>query len=212
MSLRLSKDVPVGAKRMLADIRAVARKNGVKLYFSKKERIKCDNVFVSGYFDDIKKVVAVSQFNDFTKFISMLAHESSHMDQWIEDKFLWKKCSIGYTTFFEWLDGKEGFSKDILEESVQDIIRLELDCEKRAIRKLKKYKVPIDIDMYIRKMNCYLYGYLFFLEKRIWIQGIYNDEFVTASAPKTVKSSYKKIPARLRKAFEQKLKEHKKAV
>lgn len=214
MSLRLSKDAPVGCQRMLTDIRAVARKHGIKLRFTTKKLVKTNpkDSASTGYFDENRKVLAVSNFNDLYTFISVLAHESCHMDQYINDRYFWDKCSVGYTLFFQWLEDGVDVKQSQLEECVQDIIRLELDCEIRSIKKLKKYKIPVDFNDYIKKTNCYLYGYLFFLEKRQWIPAIYQDEEVWKKASSRLSKSYKKIPSRLRKAFEKKLRDMNKTI
>lgn len=212
MGLRLSKDAPVGCQRMLTDTRKTARKHNIKIRFTKKDLIysKGDSAPSVGYFDETNKTLAVSNFNDLEIFINTLAHESSHMDQWIDNRYLWDKCSPGYSLFFEWLERNVELKAEQVRETVEDIIRLERDCEIRAIKKLKKYKIPTDFDKYIRKMNCYLYGYLFFLEKRRWIPAVYNDAAVWKFASTRIPSSYKTIPIRLRRAFENKLKTIKK--
>lgn len=200
--LRISRNASPGCKRMLKDIRFKAKKNNIKLLFTTDKIITPKgDVSSIGYFDDKRRVLAVSNFRDLNVFIPILAHESSHLDQFLEDTFLWDKCSPGYNLFFNWLNGDD-LDMHRVKESVHDIIRLERDCELRAINKLKSYKIKFDIKRYIKTMNAYLYGYLFFMEKRSWIPGIYLKDYITKASPSKIHDSYEEIPVNLRKAFD----------
>lgn len=210
--MRVRSDAPVGCKRMLKDIRKAARKYQIKIKFTKRDRFFPNSAeSCTGYFSEDTRTLAVARFNNLETFIPVLAHESCHMDQWIENEFLWEKCSVGHTIFFKWLAEEIEVKPAILEECVYDIIRLEFDCEKRTIAKLKKYRIPTDFDFYIRCMNIYLYLHLFSIEKREWMPEFVECEEIHAAASPHISSSYKKIPVRLRRAFEKKYKELKKA-
>lgn len=191
-----------GYKRFMCDLRKIARRNEVELRFQRKKLVRDDDYASEslGYFGDT--VLSVACNNPFDTVMGIMVHESCHMDQSIEDTFLWDKCSAGYTVFFQWLEDKKIVKREVLEESVQDIIRLELDCEKRSVKKILKYGLPINVEEYIQKANAYLYGYLFFLEKKKWIPEIYTDQSVYNLAQTEFQKSYTKIPGKLRKAFE----------
>lgn len=202
-----------GFQKLLSDTRKIARNNDIKIRISKADYI-VDNDSTSksiGYFDGEGRELACSNYNEDESFIKNFVHESCHMDQFLNDKFLWAKCEPGYNIFFEWLEDKKIFKREVLEESVQDIIRLEKDCEMRSVAKIKKYNLPIDIDHYIRSANAYLYGYLFFLEQKKWIPAIYAELDVTECASSRFAKSYDKIPKRLHAAFKRKLKQLNKA-
>ena len=106
-----------------------------------------------------------------------------------------------WTHFFQWLLEKKIVKREVLLESVQDVIALELDCEKRAIAKIKKYNLPINLEEYCRKANAYLFSHLYLLEVRKWIPRIYSNKNTWMSSPKTLKKEYKNIPRKLYAAF-----------
>jgi len=178
------------------------KKNGVKvilvedkhvLYGEEKEK-------TGGYFSSDPPELAVATKLSRANFYGLLAHESSHMDQWIQNTYLWDKCSYGYGLFFEWLSGKI-VKREHLEEAVQDIIRLELDCEIRAIAKIEKYKLPINKTDYIQKANTYLYSYLHMINTRKWISKPYTKSGIWKLASTRLKKKYDILPKRLERAF-----------
>jgi hypothetical protein len=65
---------------------------------------------------------------------------------------------------------------------VKDSLKLEIDCEKRAVEKIKKHKLSLDIDNYIRRANVYMFSWRYFLDLRCWYHPYYkpyeNDELV----------------------------------
>lgn len=196
-----------GFLKLLADSRKIARQNDIKIRISKAKYIHdadSDSKCI-GYFDSEGGELASSNYNDFDVFIRNFVHESCHMDQFLKDKFLWEKCSPGYDIFFQWLEDKKIVKREVLEEAVQDIIRLEKDCEIRSIAKINKYKLPIDVTDYIKRANAYLYGYLFFLEQKKWLPAIYNNPDVVTVSPGRFPKEYKKIPRKLYVLFKREL-------
>ena len=188
--------------KFIQDIKAKAEKHGVevrmvdaKLVYAEGETVGC-----AGYFCSERKVLAIAMQHKRHEWLGLLAHESSHMDQWVERPYIWKKLGLGYDLFFEWLDG--GIKKrEDLEEAVQDIIRLEKDCEERAIRKMLNYNLPVNVERYKRRANAYMYAYLYFLETRKWVPRIYSRPEVWSKSPVRFPRGYKKIPRGLHTAF-----------
>lgn len=188
--------------KFIKDVRKTARDNGIKIKLINTVTVYADGEEhgCQGYFDE--ETLCVSTDRQKTSFLGLLAHESSHMDQFIEDQFLWIKCSPAYDIFFGWLDNIHSIVKrEVLEETVQDIIRLELDCEKRSIEKIIKYNLPIDIPKYIQGVNCYMYSYLFALETKKWTPTVYHSMEAIRFCAKTIKKEYVKIPRRVRQIF-----------
>lgn len=192
-----------GSEKFISDIRKKARLHGVKIKFVDKPLIyaKNDPLGCTGYFDENEMILCVSNIKNEDSFIPILAHESSHMDQFIHDKYLWDKSNPGYTIFFEWLEGKTIVKQEVLIEAVQDIIRLELDCERRALKKIAKYKLDVDLEHYIRGTNAYLFGYLFALETKHWTPQIYYDDEIVAACSTRLRKVYDRIPQKLYRVF-----------
>ena len=191
------------SEKFISDIRKTARDHDIQVKFVNKDMIYApgDPLGCTGYFDENEMVLCVSNAKNKKIFMSNLVHESSHMDQFIHDQYLWEKCSPGYSIFFQWLEGTTIVKQEVLLEAVQDIIRIELDCERRSLQKIQKYKLDIDVDAYIRGTNAYLYGYLFALETKHWTPQIYFDPKVIAACSSRLKKTYDRIPQRLHKVF-----------
>jgi hypothetical protein len=191
--------------QFIIDVRKTARDNDIRVKFSTKDMVyaKGDPMGCTGYFDEDEMTLCVSNKNNRKRFVSVLLHESSHMDQYLHDKYLWEKCNPGYTIFFQWLEGDTDVRREVLEEAVQDIIRIELDAEKRAIDKIAKYRLGSFIDkaLYIRQTNAYLHGYLFALETKTWTPQIYYNEEVIFASSTRLKTSYTKIPGKIHRLF-----------
>jgi len=192
-----------GLDRFKRDVRKTAKANGIKIKLLKKDSVssRYDKLPCHGYFSDEDMELCVAIKGTELSWVHVLVHESCHMDQFVENKYLWTKCNPGFNLFSKWLLGKSIVKREVLEEAVQDIIRLELDCERRAVEKIKKYDLNIDIETYIQCSNLCLYGYLFFLEKKKWCNDILDIDSVTDLAPKRFRTNYDKIPVKFHKAL-----------
>lgn len=186
-------------QQFIKDIKKTAKEHGITIRLVNNKRIYApeDKEPCSGYFDSEEMTLAVSTKRRLDSYYGLLAHESSHMDQFINNKYLWNKHEPGYTLFFEWLYNKEDMDLKMIEEAMQDIIRVELDCERRAIKKIKQYNLPIDIPKYIQGVNAYLHGYLFAFENRLWVPQIYETQSLVDTCSTKFKTHYTKIPIRL---------------
>lgn len=114
---------------------------------------------LTGYFDEESKEVSVAMRNPLS--FEVFVHEYCHYIQW-KEKIFWDSCT-NYQDFFNWLDdGDLQLTDNQLINSFTDLINLEHDCEKRAIKLLKLNSIEyVDIDFYIRSANLYLWHYNF---------------------------------------------------
>ena len=135
------------------------------------------------------------------EWLPILVHETCHLDQWIEDadKFM---EDDGINIVDEWLSGKDIDAKIILD-AINASRYLELDCEKRSVEKIKKYRLPVDVENYIKMSNTYVYFYQWVLENRKWVpegKSLFVNEIVSL-APKTWQESYDIVPKNMNDAF-----------
>ena len=114
-------------RKLFDDIKNNCKKYNVRLKLIEKKYIKLsDNLKVGGYFDEgsfnQKPILACAMGNKFEKSLSILIHESCHLDQWIKKTNVWEK-SNGIELIDEWLSGKEIDKKklDIIFKKVIDI-------------------------------------------------------------------------------------------
>jgi hypothetical protein len=127
---------------------------------------------VSGYFDDKNTpTLACAIGKPHWDWYEVLVHESCHMDQWSEKSKFWLNvtangldCDKGMD---EWLDGKKLHPDEYLYY-VRVMQELEIDCEKRAVRKILDLGLNINTVKYIKKANSYLFFYEVILETQKW--------------------------------------------
>lgn len=149
-------------KIFVDDLKDKCKANNVKLVLSKGETVRDDNLEYLGYFgedEDGEYVLACALGDKSSTYISALVHESCHMDQWLDGSELWEN-SHSWDVFEHWLAGEK--VKNI-KKHIQNIRDLELDCEKRTVKKILSYDLPIDVETYTRKANAYV-QFLNFLE------------------------------------------------
>ena len=139
--------------KFINDIDKSCKANGYKLDLQNVRYIDIgDGSPSAGFFSEDLKVVAVSL--KAKDFIGILAHEYSHLTQYIEDESLYNFYSVSYSKIFEWLDGKR--IKNI-QFHLDNCLALELDCEKRAVELMKTYELDVDLKDYIKRANAYMY-------------------------------------------------------
>jgi hypothetical protein len=111
---------------------------------------------VSGYFDDEAKVLAVAR--NHKMFLEVLAHEYCHLTQWVDQCLPWKKMvkSKSIEKVWGWLSGEEVRN---IESHLKAVAYMELDNEKRTTKLIKRFNLPIDLDVYIQKSNSYVMFY-----------------------------------------------------
>ena len=131
-------------------------------------------------------------------WLALLTHESSHMDQHIEEAEVWNNTSVGYLDtqglIDSWLDHHIELTDKHLTTYVDKLIACELDCEKRAVAKMKKYKLPIDIKKYIKNCNTVLYMYEVIKITRAWTKpgkGVSSKPELMTLIPDIFQKTYK---------------------
>lgn len=177
--------------------------NGIRYLISSDKFISLsDNIKCAGYFDSGDKVLAAATgHTDTEHWLGIMVHETCHMDQYLEDPLQWKQWEKS-PDLDEWLGGTE-FSKNKLEKSINNTQSLEYDCERRAVRKIKKYKLPLDIKVYIQKANSYIQFFQYLKTTRKWpVPGkLYNkkiysklpSEFSKLESYLTLPDTYKQV-------------------
>lgn len=167
-----------GTKKLLADISAKCIKNNITLKLISSPSVDVDSIECSGYFDETEMVVATQKKD----WVDILLHEDCHLDQFLEKSKLWNSGDDGIRTLEKWLSNKHVSNKKI-EQSIIDIILLELDCEKRTVNKIKKYKLDIDTKKYIQQANTYLFSYWATQKYRKWLPMPYNNKNLVKKFP-----------------------------
>lgn len=200
--LKSFKDIPIpkdahpNIVRFFKDTYNKAKSAGVSIKLPLAEKVKIDEtdqVACSGWFDETDLVVAIGK--PFEEWVSIFVHEACHMDQWIEDSEVWRASVIGPhaehalepTILFTLANnGDITLTKNQSLELANKSMRLELDCEKRAVEAIKEYELPIDIESYIKEANSYLvYYHCFGLKRRWYEKAPYKVKEVVDAMPST---------------------------
>lgn len=199
---------------LIADIKKRAQDNGVQLHLidSKTIPYAIGNFPVNGYFIDYgKPTLAVAINKPIQDWIMVLAHEGSHMEQWIEKSPYWTNSFIDGREAVEYID-EWCNGKDLPEEELNDICKIarevEWDCEKRTIEKIKKYNLspPINIEEEIQKANSYILFYTFIKQTRKWNklgQAPYQIKEIWSHMPTTFDMDYSVVPEKIAELYKQ---------
>jgi hypothetical protein len=179
--------------------------NGVELVFHPDTEIKLSKrISVAGYWSDYDKELQVAVMNP--EWLVILAHEYGHFCQWKEKKFVDKKTIDAYNMFDEWIEKEIELDDLMIEQMITLIQKCELDCEKRALKFIKKYKLYFDYELYIQKSNSYVLGYEAVKIKRKWfVVSPSRVKSVCKNMPKTftkiLKPTNKQLKLMLKKCF-----------
>jgi len=149
----------------LSDLRKQCKQHGIKLILARSKDVWLnDDMKCIGYFSHEEKELAVAKYSD--QFLGALVHESCHLDQFVEQCEVWKKEEkCGTTIFDKWHLGKKVAS---IRKALNNTIALELDCEKRALKKIAQYDLPINSTSYIQRANSILLYYRYSFEVGVW--------------------------------------------
>ena len=115
-------------------------------------------------------------------WVGVLAHEYGHFLQCKNEEKIWADFQ---ENIFELGDLEEVFTnkknlkkapqKRIRRKILKYIIALELDADKRAIKLINKFKLPVNKKKYVSYANLILYKYLYWSEKGYWPDFIDNN-------------------------------------
>jgi hypothetical protein len=196
--------------KLLEDSKVKCQKHGVKFITVDSNTIQypVGQVPVSGYFiDNGHPELGVAIGKPVEAWSAILAHESSHMDQWLENSKYWTgnyidgKEAVDYLD--EWISGKE-FTSEEVQRFVDAAIGVEWDCERRTVEKIKEYKLPLNSIEETQKANSYILFYTMLKETRKWNkpgQAPYLIKKVWSQMPKTFDMDYSIVPDSLRELY-----------
>tara|TARA_R110000787_G_scaffold16774_13_gene52624 strand:+ start:2301 stop:2906 length:606 start_codon:yes stop_codon:yes gene_type:complete len=172
-------------------VKSVCKDRKVKTSFPYTNHVIDEGIECSGWFggdhDDEPANLAVA-WRDRTKRLYILVHEFSHCDQWFEEDPLFNTNDI----FWDWIAGQR-YSKDEVNKSIEDYMKVEWDAERRAIDKIKEFDLPLDIDRYTQRANSYVYFHRLIQRNRMWCvagYGPYDTQIVLDEMPKTLDKDF----------------------
>lgn len=109
-----------------------------KLTFVPQSHIKCGNAEVSGWADNTEIRVATKR--DLETWLGIFVHETCHVDQHTSKPEWFEASEVAVQRLDDWLGGSK---VDNIDHMVRRVIELEWDCERRALAKIRRNKLPI---------------------------------------------------------------------
>lgn len=110
-------------------------------------------------------LLKIATGGNFGTWFEIFVHETCHLDQSQERPRWFSHRQEKVYEFDEWLEKR---SESIQWSDVCKIVELEHDCEERALKKIKKYDLPINVKHYSQRANDYLARYIRAFETRKW--------------------------------------------
>jgi len=155
-------------------------KNNISFCLVHKPYIEVGSIKCSGYFDEKDLMVATDKKEK--EWLPILVHESCHLDQFLNKSQLWDAGEHGINTIDSWLRN-ESCNNELLIEAFKNTIKLELDCEIRTVKKIKKYKLNIPLKEYIQRVNAYIFSYWATYRDKKWFPFPYNNPKIYKKMP-----------------------------
>jgi hypothetical protein len=164
-----------------------------------------------GYFDENNKTYSVAMKKARRDWFPVFVHEYCHFEQWLEKASVFKTVANNdklEKNIWLWLDNKKFKGKEITYEDAKRSIRanqkLELDCEKRVIQKIKEHNLSIDEEYYIKLSNIYILMFSMILETRKWYScEPYAFDQIIDVTPNYWLDDYTKIPKEFKRLMKE---------
>jgi len=144
-------------------VKAECKRTGIKCDLRPVRYVKISNIRCSGYFDSEGKVLVCSM--NRSDSLGILAHEYAHLTQWDEGIKLWDESGNSMEKIDSWLGGKRVHN---IKRHLAVSRDLELDNERRTAKLIKKWKLSIDLNDYVKRANAYVHFYNWMYFTRKW--------------------------------------------
>lgn len=158
----------------------------------------------AGYFCPTNKILAVAIGGSLESSLSTLFHEYSHYQQHKNKSSVWHNYRIynGHQRFFNYLSGKRIYNR---KQAVMGAIKIEVDCERRAIKLAKSWQKYINLENYCSAANSCILSYHHMLKTGKWYKKSPCDKKIVRYSPNRLLRSYSRVPKRLEAAFDKHL-------
>lgn len=136
-----------------------------------------------GFFDEAKGIeVAVD--NPLNIWLQVLVHEYAHLTQYINQVPVYTSVRVDID---RWLKHHKKHDKTLIK-----IKEMELDCERRGLKLIDEWNLPIKKKDYCRRASSYIHYYNYMLLNPVWCK----------VAPYEIPEIYDNMPTTLRGKYE----------
>ena len=183
-------------QKFLEMVKKDCKEKKVRLHLSKGRYVVMDGTRCSGYFtSDEPPTLAVAMGRETSEWFPTLVHEYCHMQQWLDDTKIWWNANTN-TDLWDWLSGKKELSSKKAFQSCMYALDCELDCERRSVKMIKHFGLPLKVDSYCQQANAYAYFYHLVYKHRRWYEvgkEPYNNRKIVSSMPKNLNGDHRTI-------------------
>lgn len=199
-------------ERFIAHVKSVALQHGVKIKIKNSRNVRepAGNTLCCGYFLDSEKeklIVIAKGKRPVQEWLGFLVHEYCHMMQWIE------KCPAYTNTFLKngedatyklslLENGEADYNKRLRNVYTKKTIACELDCERRAVKAIKKFNLPINLEAYKRGAAATLYKYWLLCNTGHWIgDSLEKRRSVMKAIKPSLRGQFNGVPKNVQEAL-----------
>jgi hypothetical protein len=176
---------------------ADCEENGISVTLSPTPTVMSGGLECMGWFDDKSMQLQVAIDRPIGEWLSTFVHESCHKDQFVEKSPAWD-TKIGTHDTCEildmWLERIVELSPEQLAVVIDKVQMVELSCERRSVEKICKWGLPIDVELYTRRANAYVWFYRTLPLTRRWVTAPYNNPALLALMPPHFDNDYRTLP------------------
>ena len=93
-----------------------------------------------------------------------------------------------------WLERVVELTPEQMAVVIDKVQRVELDCERRSVRKILDNDLPLDVELYTKKANAYVWFYRALPLTRRWFIAPYNNPKLLEIMPAHFDNDYRTLP------------------
>lgn len=141
-------------EKLIDDIILKCVNNDIAFHlYPKKSHLGCGGTF------DTTQLFACTKS---ARWLEILIHESCHMDQFLNKTKVWGNSFFDKVDMWKPADRKK--HPILYKRAFQGATKLEIDCDRRSVKKIIKYGLDTEIDLceYYASANCYHASYFYF--------------------------------------------------
>lgn len=180
-------------------VRNELKEYNMDLIFGRGAEVNINGFRSSGCFDEHQIRVA----RKCPDWLTVLVHEYAHFLQWKHRNEEYEDMSVNGEDSLKiihlWLKGTE-FRPTTIKKAFIKTRRMEKKCEMIALSIIKKHKLPISEEHFIRQANCHIYYYHMMekTRKRSIKDDMFYSKGLTRIMPKTFKcKNIRHIPEKI---------------
>jgi len=194
------------ARDFLRYVRKTCKDNGVNVKIGRGRLVKMEpfNFKVAGYFDEDARLLHCGVGLNESEFLSTLVHEFAHVLQWIDGDSTYKNCDHEkygsvQNAVCQWIKDEVSVKNKHLILYTKKMIACELNAERRAVKLIKQFDLPIDIKRYSEHASATLYTYWMTLKTKKWDFKIGARQ--RAASGHSLRRSFNSLPKNVETSF-----------